>query len=35
MLPVTLVARLLFSPKDFYFWINKPGKGAGTCWSRA
>src|SRR5262245_13610858 len=30
MLPITAVARLILSPRDFYFWINRPGQGAGN-----
>ncbi len=30
MLPVTIVARLLFTPMDFYRWVNSPGSGGGN-----
>jgi signal transduction histidine kinase len=28
--PLAIIAGLLFTPKDFYFWVNKPGKGGGN-----
>jgi signal transduction histidine kinase len=30
MLPFTIVARILFTPRDFYFYINKQGEGVGS-----
>jgi signal transduction histidine kinase len=30
MLPINLVARLLLTPKAFYFWVNRPDQGAGN-----